>query len=112
MMDWVRENLADERKEGQTEEQFLYTSRKKAIGPFKREVWDLPDGAADEIAGHLRDKFGFLFDQLKIAGTRAVVDRFVHPVPVHRALPVALGGGARVGAVAGAGVFEDDGSGE
>ena len=112
MMTWCVDNCADERKEGQTEEQFLYKTRKKAIGPFKREVWDLPDAAAGEIAGHLRDKFGFLFDQLKIRGTRALVERFVHPVAVHRHLPEALGGGAKVGAVAGAAVFEDDGSGE
>ncbi len=112
MMAWVAENLAGERKEGETEEQFLYKSRKKAIGPFKRVVWDLPDAAADEIAGHLRDKFGFLFDQLKIAGTREVVDRFVHPVAVHRPLPRTLGGGAVAATTAGAHVFEDDGSGE
>jgi len=112
MMAWCRANLADERKDGETEEQFLYKTRKKAIGPFKRELWDLPDGAAGEIAGHLRDKFGFLFDQLKIRGTRALVERFVHPVAAHRPLPEALGGGGKVGAVAGAAVFEDDGSGE
>ena len=34
--EWLRTNAADERKDGQTEEQFLYTTRKKAIGPYKR----------------------------------------------------------------------------
>ena len=29
-------------KKGDTEEQFYYKSRKKAIGPFKRRMWDLP----------------------------------------------------------------------
>src|SRR4029077_20671886 len=40
---WLREHTADERKPDQTEEQFLYTTRKKAIGPFKRRLWDLPE---------------------------------------------------------------------
>ncbi len=112
MMAWCVEHCADERKDGQTEEQFVYKTRKKAIGPFKEELWTLPDAAAGEIAGHLRDKFGFLFDQLKIRGTRAIVDRYVTSPPMHRPLPAALGGGAVAAAVAGAGVFEDDGSGE
>ena len=38
---WCEVNAADERKDGQTDEQFLYTTRKKAIGPFKRQLWDL-----------------------------------------------------------------------
>ena len=36
MMEWCRDNCAEERKEGETEDQFLYRTRKKAIGPFKR----------------------------------------------------------------------------
>lgn len=113
MMAWCRANLADERKDGETEEQFLYKTRKKALGPFKRQLWTLPDDAAGEIAGHLRDKFGLLFDELKIAGTRELVDRLVKPVPLPRPLPEALGGTAgRETVVAGAHVFEGDTSGE
>ncbi len=112
MMAWCAEHCADERKEGQTEEQFLYKTRKKAIGPFKADLWNLPAAAADEVAGHLRDKFGFLFDQLKIRGTRGLVAQHVTAAPMHRPLPAALGGGAGAAAMAGAGVFDDDGSGE
>ncbi len=112
MMAWCAENCADERKNGETDEQFLYRTRKKAIGPFKRRLWTLPEAASAEIAANLRAKFGLLFDELKIAGTRAVVDRFVTPVPVPRPLPASLGGSDRAAVVAGASVFEDDGSGE
>src|SRR5262249_42315673 len=38
MFDWLRQNCADERTPGQTEEQFLYKTRKKAYGPFKRRL--------------------------------------------------------------------------
>src|SRR5204862_2790801 len=31
---WCVENCPDERKDGQTDQQFVYTTRKKAIGPF------------------------------------------------------------------------------
>ena len=112
MMEWCRVNAADERKDGETDEQFLYKTRKKAIGPFKRNLWTLPDAAADQIAANLRAKFGLLFDELGIAGTRAEVERFVTRVRVRQPLPAALGGAEGRAVAAGASVFEDDGSGE
>ena len=112
MMAWCDANCADERKDGETDEQFLYKTRKKAIGPFKRQLWSLPTSAADEIGANLRTKFGLLFDALGIAGTREVVERHVALVPVPRPLPAALGGGENAAVTAGASVFEDDGSGE
>ncbi len=112
MMAWCLGNCAEERKDGETDEQFLYKTRKKAIGPFKRQLWTLPAGAADEIGANLRAKFGLLFDELRIAGTRRLVDRWVRPVAVPRPLPGSLGGSGRAAVTAGAAVFEDDGSGE
>jgi hypothetical protein len=84
---WVRENCAGERKDTDTEEQFQYKSRKKAIGPFKREFWDLPAAAREAIAADLERTFAFLFEQLNVNGTADLVRRFVHaPVQHHAAL--------------------------
>ncbi|MHB8961077.1 MAG: class II fructose-bisphosphate aldolase [Candidatus Limnocylindrales bacterium] len=85
---WCRVNAADERKEGQTEEQFHYTTRKKAIGPFKRQIWDLE--TKDEILASQGAKMAFLFDQLKVPGTADLVAKYVQPVPVSRPIPEAL----------------------
>jgi fructose-bisphosphate aldolase, class II len=112
MLAWCSANCHDERKAGETEEQFLYKTRKKAIGPFKRQLWTLPDENAAQIAGNLRAKFGHLFDELGIAGTRDLVERHVTRVAVPRPLPAALGGASAASVTAGASVFEDDGSGE
>ncbi len=112
MLQWCRANCADERKEGETEEQFLYRTRKKAIGPFKRRLWTMPADAAEQVAANLFAKFALLFDELRIGGTRELVDRYVTPVPVSRPLPTSRGCRAQAAAVAGASVFEDDGSGE
>ena len=112
MMAWCLTNCEGERKDGETDEQFLYKTRKKAIGPFKRALWTLPAESAEEIGANLHIKFGLLFDKLGVAGTRSLVDRFV-PIPDQpRPLAAALGGGGEVAVVAGASVFEDDGSGE
>jgi fructose/tagatose bisphosphate aldolase len=112
MMEWCRANAADERKDGETDEQFLYKTRKKAIGPFKRQLWTLPPDSAAAIGANLRAKFGLLFDELGIRGTRELVERHVPRLGVARPLPEALGGGAATSVAAGAAVFEDDGSGE
>ncbi len=87
--DWCRANAANERKDGQTEEQFLYTTRKKAIGPFKRELWELE--TKDEILASQATKIAFLFSNLKVNGSMALVDRHITPVSVSRPIPDALG---------------------
>ncbi|HKO33967.1 MAG TPA: class II fructose-bisphosphate aldolase [Candidatus Limnocylindria bacterium] len=112
MMGWCLANCGDERKDGETDEQFLYKTRKKALGPFKRQLWTLSAEAQERISANLRKRFGILFDELQIGGTRALVDRYIAPPPLPRPLPPALGGAQRTAVSAGAAVFEDDGSGE
>jgi hypothetical protein len=85
---WCYENAADERKPGQTDEQFVYTTRKKAIGPFKRQLWDL--ATRDEILAAQRRKIAFLLTELGVNGSEEMVQGYVRPVEVHRPLPEAL----------------------
>ncbi len=56
------ENCADERKAGETDTQFVYKTRKKALGAFKRELWEL--ATKDEIIASQQAKMKFLFEQL------------------------------------------------
>jgi fructose/tagatose bisphosphate aldolase len=87
---WCFANALDERKADQTDEQFVYTARKKAIGPFKRQLWDL--ATKDEILAAQGRKIAFLFAELKVTGTRQMVDRYIQPIESHRPLPGALRG--------------------
>ncbi|MBC7896355.1 MAG: class II fructose-bisphosphate aldolase [Cytophagaceae bacterium] len=84
---WVRENAKEERKATDSEEQFFYKTRKKALGPFKRRLWDLPDDAKAALAKAYDAKFGFLFTQLAVGGTAAAVKKTVKPLAVHRPMP-------------------------
>ena len=84
---WVKVECKDEWKKGDTEEQFLYKSRKKAIGPFKRKLWDLPADVRVQIGATLEQTFSFLFEQLRVRGTRQVTDRFVRPPLASHAAP-------------------------
>ncbi len=88
---WVDENAAGERKGGDTAEQFYYKARKKAIGPFKREFWSLPEDIRGAIAADLERTFAFLFEQLNVNGTEDHINRFVQaPMQHHAALKPVL----------------------
>jgi fructose/tagatose bisphosphate aldolase len=89
---WCFEHCADERTKDQTDDQFIYTTRKKAIGPFKRELWDL--ATKDQILETQRTKISYLLAELNVVGSRSLVDRYVQPVEVHRPVPDAIAGAA------------------
>lgn len=77
MYAWIREHSTEERKPKDTEEQFIYKARKKAIGPFKQRMWSISEPARRAISQALEDRFTFLMQKLKVADTAAAVARFV-----------------------------------
>jgi len=94
---WLDKNAAEERKKGETQPQFLYKTRKKAIGPYKENVWNLPEGTKEAIRETLEEKFTFLFEKLRVVNSRAMIAKYVRPVSVYEAAAVAAG--ARTGFV-------------
>jgi fructose-bisphosphate aldolase, class II len=84
---WLDVNTKDERKPTDTDEQFYYKTRKKALGPFKRKIWDMPADVKETMAKAYDEKFGFLFRQLNIHDTRALVAKYVKTPPQHRPMP-------------------------
>jgi fructose-bisphosphate aldolase class II len=91
MRTWLDENAASERKSGDTNEQFYYKARKKAIGPFKRDLWSMSEDVRSAIAADLERTFAFLFEQLNVNGTEDQVHRFIQaPIQHHAALKPVL----------------------
>jgi len=77
MYDWLKVNAAAEAKAGETEEQFYYKTRKKALGAFKKDIMGLPQTTRDAIASEIEEKFEFLFKQLNCLNNKELVDKFV-----------------------------------
>ncbi|MFH0913003.1 MAG: hypothetical protein V1884_01805, partial [Candidatus Omnitrophota bacterium] len=75
--EWLKVNAISEKKEGETEEQFFYKTRKKALGPFKKEIMGLPKEARDAIAAEIEEKFDFLFKQLNAVNNKDLIDKHV-----------------------------------
>jgi hypothetical protein len=85
--EWLDANAKDERKATDTDEQFYYKTRKKALGPFKKQIWSMPDDAKAALARAYDAKFEFLFTQLNVGGTKDVVAKFVKAPQTHRPMP-------------------------
>jgi fructose/tagatose bisphosphate aldolase len=77
MYTWLQEHAAEERKDKDTEQQFLYKARKKAIGPFKSQLWTMNDDVKAALGQSLEERFAFLMKQLNVGGTADAVKQFV-----------------------------------
>lgn len=84
MYEWIAKELADERKEGQTKEQFYYKLRKKAWGQFKKESWSLAEKIKAPIRSDLEKRFGFMFNQLNVENSQEMIAKFIKPVKINK----------------------------
>lgn len=82
MHGWLHAECASEKKSGETEEQFIYKTRKKGFGHLKKDLWTMPEATRNAIAKDLEDKFDFLFKKLSVVNTAPAVAKFVKLVPV------------------------------
>lgn len=81
---FIKQEYAKEKKEDQTDEQFIYSTRKKGFGPLKKKWWDLPEEVKGLIMKELEAKFELLFSKLRVTDTTDIVAKTVNPVPVKK----------------------------
>lgn len=79
---WVEETRPPEWRKDFTRAQNFEKCAKRAWGPFKRELWDLPPDALAAIVASLESKFRSLFTLLNVKGTRGLVNEHVKPPDV------------------------------
>lgn len=84
MYEWLDTEKQDEREEGQTDDQFHYKLRKKGWGKFKKETWDIPEEAKAKMRETLRERFDFLFKQLNVYDTVAMVRKVITPKHIEK----------------------------
>lgn len=86
----IKTELIGEKKDSDTEEQFIYKTRKKGLGAFKKELWELPEEIRRAIGEELESQFTFLFEKLNVKNTFDMVKKYVLPVNVPLKIPEAL----------------------
>lgn len=74
--DWLKKEAQSERKPDETEEQFIYKARKKALGPFKKEIWGISQEARDKISKELEEKFAVIFEKLGVENTVDLINKY------------------------------------
>ena len=79
---WLDKNNAHERKEGQTDEQFYYKTRKRALGEFKKKIWNITPAQLEKINTAWDKQFRDLFERLGMADTRQYVDKHIKDINV------------------------------
>ncbi len=81
LLDSIRKQVdtryKDEKKSGETEEQFFYKTRKKAFGDFKKELWHLPEANHRKIMKELEDRFSLIFHKLNVVNSADLVRKYV-----------------------------------
>lgn len=88
--EYLHKECADEKKPGQTDEQFIYKARKRGFGPFKKKMWDMPEAVRIAISGDLEKKFVFLFQKLDVVNTRDLTEKFIKLVNISKSVPAPL----------------------
>lgn len=74
---YLDNNFASDRKPDMTDEQFYYKTRKNAIGPFKEEIFKLPEEFHKKMRSIWKEKFEILFKSLGIEGTRQITEKYI-----------------------------------
>ncbi len=87
---YLRKTYADEKNPGDTDEQFIYKTRKKAFGPLKKRFWELGADVRNRIGYDLERKFAFLFERLNVQRTAELVKKTVPVIAVYPPVPAAL----------------------
>jgi len=75
--DYLRKSCADEKKPNETDEQFIYKTRKKAFGPFKQQMWNLGKDWFAKANAELEKRLEFLFLKLNTKNTKDAVNKYV-----------------------------------
>jgi fructose/tagatose bisphosphate aldolase len=87
---WMKNELSKEWKEGWTEDQFIYKTRKKGFGPFKKRFLDLPEKNLSPIREKLEETFDFLFRKLRVNGTKKLISEHTTIKEVKKSRPKSL----------------------
>ncbi len=77
MHTYITERYSDEKKDSDTQEQFIYKTRKKGFGGIKAETWHLPDENMAGIMQELEDQFTMVFKRLNAVDTVDLTNKYV-----------------------------------
>lgn len=93
---YLQDKHANEREPGQTQEQFIYKTRKRGFGPFKEAMWNMLEEIKEKISEELEARFDLLFKKLKTHDSLEIVKKYAITAHIKRPIPAIIyDGGAK-----------------
>ena len=77
MKQWVLTNCQADKKPDWNDTQLFYKARKRSIGPFKKDLWDLPAAEKQPILDALEKEYEAIFTKLSVLNTKDTVAKYV-----------------------------------
>ncbi len=74
---WLETNQKDSWEKGWDRTQFLYKTRKRALGAFKKELWSLREEEKEPIRQKLSEYLTMLFESLNVYDTKNIVEKYL-----------------------------------
>lgn len=75
MYSWVEQNFTEQKKNFDSDRQFIKVFRKKALGIFKKEIWQMLDKNIKGIRRELEEKFLFFFKIFGVYNTKDLIKK-------------------------------------
>ncbi|MDO8524348.1 MAG: class II fructose-bisphosphate aldolase [bacterium] len=75
MHSWVDQNFAEEKENFWSNIQFFKNFRKKTLGIFKKNLWQMPEKNIKLIGKELEENFLFFFKVFGVDNTKSLVDK-------------------------------------
>lgn len=75
---WLQSHLQSERKPGMSHDQFIYKTRKKSLGQFKKDLWKLSATEKAPILHACLHTFDTMCTELRVNNTREILNRYIH----------------------------------
>lgn len=76
MKQWVLTNCQADKKPDWNDTQLFYKARKRSIGPFKKDLWDLPAAEKQPILDALEKEYEAIFTKLSVLNTKDTVAKY------------------------------------
>ncbi len=87
---WLAANRSMERKDGETDAQFIYKTRKRGFGPFKQQIWGMDSSNKTAILDELQERFELIFERLNVQGSTELVNELTTMPEIHKPMSNSL----------------------
>ncbi len=81
---WLLHNATQKRLPTDTEAQFIYKTRRLAAGPFKKQLWNLPEDERAKIRLAFEKRFTELYHELAVEHTQDMIASAITPIRLHK----------------------------